>query len=80
MKYLLPLIAAALLTGCAESPSYLITYEAQLKTGGTVRGTTMQKMPELTEANLARILLKLYENPTVSSNGVVVLAVVKMDR
>lgn len=81
MKSLLAIIAAAALVGCSGSsyPNYIITYEAQLKSGGTVRGCTIKRMSVLNEASLGRVLMEVYQNPGISSNGIVILAVVKMD-
>jgi len=79
--FLLAILAAVALTGCESDKKYLITYEAQTKDGQLIRSTTIMSGPDgLTEESLRRLLGALYTNPRVSTNGIVVLAAVLLDK
>jgi len=78
---LLLLAVAAFTCGC-EQPErpFVVTYEAQLKSGQISRGSTLVQSKKMDKYLFDKLIHQLAANPAVVTNGVVVIMVVELER
>ena len=69
---------AAALTGCG-SREYLIVYEAELKGGGTLKSSTVQRLPRLTYQHLMGVMNGAYRNPAIKDGTLLILSVIPLE-
>ena len=72
---------SVLVTGCESSDrTFLVTYEAQMKSNQITRGSTVLVSKRLDKAALGTLVSRIEANPAINKDGVVILMAIELER